>query len=164
MNRIHGLSTLTFGAVFAFAVPQRSPAGAAAREMLAAHNAVRARVKVPPLTWSNKLESIARQWAASLISSGKFEHRPDSNYGENLFEIRGSSASPAQVVNSWAGEAADYDAAKNSCRAGAQCGHYTQVVWRDTKQAGCAMARAGTREVWVCEYDPPGNWQGQRPY
>jgi len=44
------------------------------------------------------------------------------------------------------------------------CGHYTQIVWRDTKQVGCGVARDNRREIWVCNYDPPGNWVGHRPY
>jgi len=26
------------------------------------------------------------------------------------------------------------------------------------------VARGAGREVWVCNYDPPGNWIGKRPY
>jgi uncharacterized protein YkwD len=131
--------------------------------MLAAHNAVRTRAGVPPLTCSNELASVARQWAASLLHNGKFSHTPNSKYGENLFEVRGSKASPAEVVGEWAAEAKDYNPAKNTCREGAVCGHYTQLIWRRTKHVGCAVARGGGREFWVCNYDPPGNWVGQRP-
>ncbi len=46
----------------------------------------------------------------------------------------------------------------------AQCGHYTQIVWRGTTTLGCAVARSSFREVWVCEYSPAGNIVGQRPY
>jgi pathogenesis-related protein 1 len=133
-------------------------------DMLAAHNAVRTRAGVPSLTWSNQLASVAREWAASLLRSGKFSHRPNNRYGENIFEVHGSEASPAQVVGKWAAEAKDYNPAKNACREGAVCGHYTQLVWRRTKQVGCGVARGGGREVWVCNYDPPGNWVGQRPF
>lgn len=143
---------------------QAPPAGPVARELLAAHNAVRARVGVPPLTWSSRLADVARQWAESLIATGKFSHRPKNSYGENIFEIRGGKASPSEVVGDWVSEAKDYDPAGNRCRRGAVCGHYTQVIWRDTRQVGCASARKGRREVWVCNYDPPGNWVGQRPF
>lgn len=132
--------------------------------MLAAHNAVRARVGVPPLTWSDQLQGVAQQWADSLLASGEFRHREKSNYGENLCDVRGGRASPAQVVDDWTTEAKDYDAEKNTCRAGVVCGHYTQVVWRNTKRVGCAAASARGREVWVCNYDPPGNWVRERPY
>ena len=133
-------------------------------EMLAAHNRVRGGVGVPPLEWSAQLAAVAQQWASELAASGKFAHRPKGRYGENLFEIHGARATPAEIVAAWAGEAKDYDAARNVCHTGKVCGHYTQLVWRTTTNVGCGVARRGTREVWVCNYDPPGNWAGERPY
>jgi pathogenesis-related protein 1 len=131
-------------------------------DTLSAHNAVRARLKIAPLTWSDKLADRAQQWADHLLAAKQFAHRPDSPYGENLFAIVGAPASPARVVGDWAAESKDYDYASNKCRK--VCGHYTQIVWASTKAVGCAVARDSRREVWVCDYDPPGNWIGRRPY
>ena len=134
------------------------------REMVAAHNLVRSGVGVPPLEWSEQLAGVAQQWANELTASGKFAHRPKGRYGENLFETRGARANPTDAVAAWAGEAKDYDVTRNACRNGSACGHYTQLVWRNTTKVGCGVARRGSREVWVCNYDPPGNWVGERPY
>ena len=131
-------------------------------DMLSAHNDVRLHAGVPLLAWSNRLAAHAQDWANTLLSRRQFFHRPNPRYGENLFEIVGATASPAQVVHEWASEARDYNHRSNTCRG--VCGHYTQIVWRDTKAVGCAVARSGGREVWVCNYDPPGNWVGERPY
>jgi uncharacterized protein YkwD len=133
-----------------------------ATEMLNSHNTVRVRLKVPPLTWSDKLAARAQQWADSLLARKQFAHRPKSPHGENLFEIEGAIASAAQVVGDWASESRDYDYASNKCRK--VCGHYTQIIWANTREVGCGVARDSRREVWVCNYDPPGNWIGQRPY
>jgi len=114
------------------------------------------------LAWSDRLAARAQDWADTLLARRQFVHRPDRTYGENLFEIAGAPASPEQVVNAWAAESRNYDYSSNKCRG--VCGHYTQVVWRDTKEVGCAVARGGGQEIWVCNYDPPGNWIGQRPY
>ena len=130
--------------------------------MLQAHNAVRSRLRLPPLAWSDQLAVAARQWAKTLLTHNEFLHRPRSAYGENLFEVDGAYASPAQVVSQWASEARNYDYASNRCNG--VCGHYTQIVWRDTTEVGCGLARSARREVWVCEYNPPGNWAGRRPY
>jgi len=132
------------------------------RDMLAAHNAVRAPVGITPLAWSDRLAARSQDWANTLLARRQFAHRPKSPYGENLFEITGAAASPAQVVTAWAGESRNYDYNSNTCRG--VCGHYTQIVWGVTKEVGCAVARGGRREVWVCNYDPPGNWVGKRPY
>jgi hypothetical protein len=38
------------------------------------------------------------------------------------------------------------------------------MVWSTTKEVGCGVARNSRREVWVCNYDPPGNYIGKRPF
>jgi uncharacterized protein YkwD len=146
------------------ATAQTNRSVALPRKMLAAHNQVRSSVGVTPLNWSPKLAAVAQQWADDLLARGQFRHRPKNQYGENLFEIRGGRAKPAEVVAEWAAEAKDYDAATNRCRARAMCGHYTQLVWRNTKEVGCGVSQRRGRQVWVCNYDPPGNWVGERPF
>jgi uncharacterized protein YkwD len=136
--------------------------GGVSREMLAAHNSVRARVGTAPLRWSDRLAAYAQDWADTLVARREFAHHPHPIYGENLFEIGGAAATPAQVVEAWAGEARDYDYTSNRCRG--VCGHYTQIAWSTTREVGCAVARGFGREIWVCEYDPPGNWVGKRPW
>jgi pathogenesis-related protein 1 len=141
---------------------QQPAVSSLARKMLDAHNAVRRRVRTPPLVWSDRLAERARDWADTLLARGQFVHRPNGMYGENLFAITGAAATPAQVVNEWAAELRDYDYRSNKCRD--VCGHYTQIIWAITRELGCAVARGRGREIWVCNYDPPGNWVGERPY
>ncbi len=142
---------------------QRLPAQSLlARESLAAHNSVRSRIGVPPLIWSEQMARLAQNWADTLLASGAFEHRRNNRFGENLFECSGFDATPFQVVNAWASEARNYQYFANTCSG--VCGHYTQVVWRDTKAVGCGMARNSRRQIWVCNYTPFGNIVGERPY
>ncbi|HLY91383.1 MAG TPA: CAP domain-containing protein [Acetobacteraceae bacterium] len=146
------------------APPTTQPASptSLAREMLDGHNAVRARVGVPPLGWSASLAQTAQDWADYLVATRAFFHSPDNQDGENLYAISGGSASPNDVVSAWAQEASSYDISRDTCSG--VCGHYTQLVWRDTREVGCAVATDTQREVWVCEYYPPGNIVGYRPY
>jgi len=130
--------------------------------MLVAHNAVRARVHTPALQWSDKLSAFAQEWADSLIKRHEFAHRPNNPYGENIFEVEGGAATPEMVVSNWAEEEHNYDYPSNRCNG--VCGHYTQIIWKTTEQVGCAMARGGNREIWVCNYNPPGNIAGRKPY
>lgn len=142
---------------------QSTPDASIAREMLAGHNLVRARVPVPPLRWSDNLAAQAHEWATRLIQEDQFYHRPHPTFGENLYRMAGTvRASPLEVVTDWALEAHHYSHETNACRA--MCGHYTQIVWSDTREVGCAVARDAHHEVWVCNYNPPGNWVGERPY
>jgi uncharacterized protein YkwD len=136
--------------------------GPVAREMLAAHNAVRAKVGVPALVWSETLAGVAQEWADTLTAERRFDHRPNSKYGENMYRTDGGQTAAAKVVERWASEAANFNYKANRCKG--ECGHYTQIVWRTTKEVGCAVSRRGSREIWVCEYAPPGNYVGRRPY
>jgi uncharacterized protein YkwD len=43
-------------------------------------------------------------------------------------------------------------------------GNYTQMVWKDTKQVGCASANVNNGKVLVCRYLSAGNVMGKRPY
>jgi len=144
------------------ASPTASTGANLAKEMVTAHNQWRSKVGVKPLRWSPQLATYAQQWANRMAASGKFEHRRPNKYGENLFWGSGRRWSPTEVVNSWGSEVKDYNYSKNSCRG--VCGHYTQIVWKNTTEVGCAVARKGNQEYWVCNYNPPGNYIGQRPY
>ena len=132
-----------------------------AQEMLALHNAVRATVRLPPLQWSEMLAGYSQKWANVLLAQNLSSHNPNSPYGENIF-ITGSGATPSLVMKQWASEILYYSYITNSCSN--DCGHYTQLVWRDTRKVGCAVARNERREIWVCSYDPPGNYRGEWPY
>ena len=48
------------------------------------------------------------------------------------------------------------------------CGHYTQIVWKNTERIGCGKATSRQNGLftvyWVCQYDPSGNYVGQKPY
>ncbi len=67
-------------------------------------------------------------------------------------------------MDAWGNEKPDYFYAKNKCKPRKMCGHYTQIVWKTTKKVGCAKIICDEMDVWVCNYDPPGNWIGQKPY
>ncbi|KAF7847938.1 hypothetical protein BT93_L2431 [Corymbia citriodora subsp. variegata] len=134
------------------------------RDYVAAHNAARSQVSVGPITWDERVASYARDYAQKhardctrLVHSG-------GPYGENL-----AWASPdltgTRAVNMWVGEKPYYNYNSNSCAPGKVCGHYTQVVWRNSVRVGCAKAKCATGGTLVtCNYDPPGNYVGQKPY
>jgi len=60
----------------------------------------------------------------------------------------------------------DYTYSTNSCASGKVCGHYTQVVWKNSTKIGCAgvVCSNGGGIIYGCNYDPPGNYSGQKPY
>ena len=138
--------------------------------MVSAHNAVRAGAlpspdpALPKMVWDEAMEELAQDWANGC----GFEHSTHQ-YGENLY-VSSSQSEGTRAVESWASEAADFDYDTNQCRD--MCGHYTQIVWRDSVRVGCAFADCSTLtgagfssgRLWVWHYDPAGNWVGERPY
>lgn len=149
-------------------------------EMVTAHNKWRAAVGVPDLKWSDRLAALATGWAKHLKEQGGCapRHNPDNQNnrtGENLFwasplmkstgEREPQTITPNSVVAAWASESKDYDYAENVCASGKVCGHYTQIVWRGSREIGCdyAVCPDGA-QVWVCSYAPPGNFISQKPY
>jgi uncharacterized protein YkwD len=138
--------------------------------MVAVHNAVRSGVQpaadppLPMMVWDAGLAAVAQQWANRC----DFNHSTNE-FGENLY-VSTSSSEGTRAVESWASEVDDYQYAQNRCRE--VCGHYTQIVWRDSTRVGCAFADCdpltgagfNAGRYWVCNYDPPGNWVGEWPY
>jgi len=148
--------------------PQLTPA---ATELLNAHNKYRKQVGVPPLVWSNKLAANAQQWANSLASRGVFEHSSNSQRpgeGENLWKGTSGRFSRTVMVDGWGSEQKYFrnGTFPNVSSTGnwSDVGHYTQMIWKNTRELGCGVATGGGYDTLVCRYSPPGNFQGQRVY
>jgi pathogenesis-related protein 1 len=105
------------------------------------------------------------------------EHSTGTGQGENLAcgsawgsgpVSPPSTESLVQGKNSWVSE--------KPWRGGpcaGNCDHYTQMVWKNTKEVGCATAtsngktsggQSGVRVYLVCRYSPQGNMAGENPF
>ena len=134
------------------------------QDYLDGHNTARTEVGLPPLTWDDTVASYAQNYANTHIGDCNLVHSQGGSYGENLAGSLGD-LSVVDAVKLWVDEKANYDYNSNTCAAGAMCGHYTQVVWRDSVRLGCAKVRCNNGGTFVgCNYDPPGNVIGQWPY
>jgi uncharacterized protein YkwD len=156
------------------ATPGSGAPGADAQSYVDAHNAVRAAVEEPagyagtwrplaPVTWSESAAAGAQEWAnhlASELDCG-LEHAGAKGYGENL--AAGTNLSAKGAVELWASEKKNYVYAK-SYEFSTNTGHYTQIVWRDSTQIGCASAKCSRSTVVVCRYQPQGNFLGAAIY
>jgi len=129
--------------------------------MLASHNAYRSKHCVPPLTWSAQLAAAAQTWASGCKPDDKnpknFAHSKVA--GENL--AWGTSLSAKGAVDLWYSEISKYNFAAPVWSN--EVGHFTQVVWRNTTQIGCAAASCAGQTYWVCRYAPPGNFNVNTP-
>ncbi|HHH19660.1 MAG TPA: hypothetical protein ENK86_04020 [Campylobacterales bacterium] len=133
------------------------------------------------ISYSHVLEEAAQQYADTLAQSGAFIHDPNNQslgYGENLYAHSANKIPDLNtVLNSWFDdEEPFYNYSDGSCNEGtfangqsATCGHYTQVLWQETREVGCASSQYQVGEyqggyVYVCKYQKAGNVQGEKPY
>ncbi|XP_036328945.1 Golgi-associated plant pathogenesis-related protein 1-like [Rhagoletis pomonella] len=130
------------------------------KDCLEAHNQYRARHHSPPLILDIGLCKYAHEWAQHLASRNTLQHRSNNNYGENIFMSMGrTNISGRDAVRSWYDEVQDYNFHGGGFSQGT--GHFTQVVWRDSKRLGVGMAKRGNSIYVVANYDPPGNFRGE---
>jgi pathogenesis-related protein 1 len=129
---------------------------------------------MPALTWSESAAQFAQGWADRCV----YEHSTTAqrgNRGENI-AATAQSGQPATTIGGavklWTDEGSAYNYSTGACSV-ADCGHYTQIVWASTLRAGCATTHCTTGspisgfsewDFWVCDYEPPGNFVGQKPY
>lgn len=169
---------LFFLLFFTNAILATIPSSTQAQTFVNTHNYYRATVNpparnMPAVQWAGSLANSSNNWANNC----RWAHSGTSNVGENLYAttVRTTSANfnPSTSVNSWGGEKVYYSYSTNSCMSGRVCGHYTQIIWDDSVYVGCAFKdcpliqglswpNGGT--IVVCQYAPPGNWWGERPY
>jgi pathogenesis-related protein 1 len=135
------------------------------RAILAYHNKVRTDVGVGPLRWSAGLASYAQEWADHLADTTcKMAHRSEHKYGENLFQGTAGHFSAEDAAKAWETEKKDYGGGALTPTNWHPAGHYTQMVWRETTAFGCGEALCRNTLIVACNYDPPGNVLGRKPY
>jgi uncharacterized protein YkwD len=133
--------------------------GSIAQRFVDAHNKYRAKHCAAPLMWSTKLAAAAQKWADSLRDQGCAFGHSGGPYGENLAAGTIGALDPASTVTYWYDEIKHYKFPDGGFSP--TTGHFTQLVWRGTKQVGCGHSQCKGNDIWVCEYDPPGNWDGE---
>jgi hypothetical protein len=149
--------------------------------VLDVHNRERAAVEFPLLMWSNSLAADSRSWANHLATLGIVCGRQGCNAanGVSVAKLHGAAnenmafgpvfpadlgrTSPAEYAQMWADEKVKYDAGQ---RSGLGIGHYTAMVWKNTREVGCGFVAGavpdeqglgGGTDILVCRYNPPGN-------
>ena len=136
--------------------------------LLAAHNRERAVAQVPALRWSPALAASAQAWADHLGRTGGFGHQGGIDDGENLWAGTSRHYAPEDMVGHWIAEKRHYVPGRfpANSRTGRMkdVGHYTQLMWRDTGQVGCAVGRGRREDVLVCRYSSAGNVTGTTPF
>ncbi len=123
-----------------------------ANQWLKAHNAVRKKHRVKDLVWSEKLAKSAEKFAKTCPTG-----HSKLPYGENM-AMATYVQQPQNVVQRWYSEESKYN--YKVPKYSRETGHFTQLVWKDTTEVGCAqVSNCGGKwsDIVVCEYDPAGN-------
>jgi len=153
-----------------------------AQESVLVHNNFRAKEtssNMKSMVWSDEMAAVAQSWANTC----KWEHGnlydcSGNRVGQNLFVEASIGGYPAKnmtrTIEAWSGEKKDYTYSTNQCASGKMCGHYTQVVWANSVEVGCAAAQCPkmvvSGQTWtnalfiVCDYRSPGNVVGEPIY
>uniref|UniRef100_A0A8C7WRH2 SCP domain-containing protein n=1 Tax=Oryzias sinensis TaxID=183150 RepID=A0A8C7WRH2_9TELE len=127
-------------------------------EFLNAHNAYRALHGAPPLTYNKELCDEAQKWADECLKTRTLGHS-DTKDGENVYYTSGSpsvTVTGKDAVDEWYSEIKDYNFKTSGFQSGT--GHFTQVVWKESKELGLGMATDGRTAFVVGQYRPPGNF------
>ncbi len=127
------------------------------------HNYYRKMVGVPDLKYSNECAAYAQKWAENLaFKNNGLKHSGSHKYGENIY-WKSNSSNEIEMIDYWAEEKKYFNA--NTRHHSHKNGHYSQIVWRDTKFVGVGMAIAKDgSEYWVATYYPAGNYIGEKAY
>ena len=137
--------------------------------MITGHNKARAELGLPPMEWNPALVVDAQVYARKLAASGRFEHSEEPRglqpEGENLWTGTRGAYSYEEMIGHWVEERLSYrrGVTPDFSTTGhwQDVAHYTQIIWRDTVQFGCATASNDTDDYLVCRYTPPGNVVGR---
>ena len=137
--------------------------------LLAAHNAERARLRLPLLQWDPALAASAASYGPTLERLGRLRHSPrDARPGqaENLWMGTRRAYAPEQMVRHWLAERSDFRPGifPRVSHSGnwQRVVHYTQIVWPTTTRVGCAIHSSRSWDYLICRYSPPGNIVGRR--
>ena len=131
-------------------------------DILKNHNYHRKRHQVDNLERNSQIESIAQDYSEYLASIDQMKHSGNS-YGENLYYCwasNGICVTGEKASQSWYDEVSKYDFNNPGFSSGT--GHFTQLVWKGSKQIGCGAACNSKNKCYVtCNYNPAGNYNNQ---
>ena len=135
-----------------------------AQDALQVHNKYRTKHHSPPLKLNSELTRIAQQYANYLAQTDSFQHSNNEykgeSLGENLYMCYGQKITGKAMTDAWYNEIKQYNF--NSSTFASGTGHFTQVVWKDTKEVGFAYAQSRSGNYYgVANYYPAGNFMGE---
>uniref|UniRef100_A0A6P7GVH5 Golgi-associated plant pathogenesis-related protein 1-like n=1 Tax=Diabrotica virgifera virgifera TaxID=50390 RepID=A0A6P7GVH5_DIAVI len=135
-----------------------------ALEALKVHNEYRRRHGTQDLVLSEEICRYAQEWADTCARTASLQHRANSQYGENIFSVYSSdyshTPSARDAVKEWYDEVKRHTFGVERVNQGSL--HFTQVIWKESKELGIGMAKNKRGQTYVvANYSPRGNYIGQ---
>ena len=136
-------------------------------EAVDSHNKFRKMHHVPPLKLNKDICIISENYAKTLATKLKCLQHSDNEYkgeplGENLFCCWGMEVTGHGISKHWYDEIKKYNF-NGDWQSG--CGHFTQLVWKDTKEVGFGKWKDKNGKTYVvANYFPAGNYMGTFKY
>ena len=132
-------------------------------DMLEWHNKYRKMHHVPPLKLNKDICTISENYAKTLATKLKSLQHSDNEYkgkelGENLYRSFGMEVNGYAISKNWYDEINKYNF-NGDWKSG--CGHFTQMIWKDTKEVGFGKWKdKNGHNFVVANYYPAGNYVG----
>ena len=132
------------------------------RDMISAHNRYRAKHNSPPLRYSQRASVVAQRWANHLAKQKAMQHGDHEGMGQNLAWASGKELTGEGATDMWYREIEQYNFNNPGFASGT--GHFTQLVWAETREVGMGKASVGGQTFVVANYIPPGNVVGRQNF
>ena len=127
------------------------------------HNELRKKHNSPELKLNDKLNEMAQQYAKQLLENENGKNFVVKTFengicGENI--LLSKNKTPEEMCDKWYKEANSFDF--SSFKYQKDSGHFTQMIWKETKQVGFGFEYEGDGNFCgVALYYPAGNIFGK---
>ena len=129
-------------------------------EAIKRHNILRACHNAEPLMFNCEIMKISQDYADTAPDSHSSNNYNGKWLGENMFWSSGKTLTGDYPVNTWYSEISNYNFETGKSNGGTT-GHFTQVVWKDSKELGIGYYCNGSKCTVVGNYFPGGNYNNQ---
>lgn len=135
------------------------------------HNEYREKHHVPKLKLNKELISIAQNYAKTCAEKKSFKYsdrynrmmnaHPQEWVGESIYyceNFNGPKYKTGQMTDEWYSQINYYDFKTGRPKDNEKVSHFTQIVWKDTREVGFGIAFNGNKCYTVANYYPGGNY------
>ena len=122
------------------------------------HNIYRACHNAQPLLPNCEIMEISQNYAEIMPNGHSGTEFYGQWMGENLYWVSGKYPTGEDPVDAWYNEIKDYDFNTHTSKNGKKVGHFTQLIWQNSKEIGIGYYCNNIKCCVVANYFPGGNY------